>query len=138
MIKYLLDTNIVSETLRRGPNEKIMARLNMHQDEIALPAIVWHELWYGAKRLEPSRKRTSIEEYLEQVLAPSVPILPYDAHAAAWHAAERARLARRGKVPPFVDGQIAAITAVNELTLVTLNTSDYAHFQDIAVEDWST
>ncbi len=137
MLKYLLDTNIVSETLRPKPNEKILARLKKHQDAIAIAAVAWHELWYGAKRLVPSRKRATIEEYLDQVLAPTVPILPYDTRAAEWHAAERARLTRIGKTPPFADGQIAAIAHVNDLILVTLNTADYQHFEDITLEDWS-
>ncbi|MBI4671232.1 MAG: type II toxin-antitoxin system VapC family toxin [Chloroflexi bacterium] len=137
MLKFLLDTNIVSETLRPKPDEKILARLEQHQDEIALAAVSWHELWYGAKRLDPSRKRTAIEDYLVQVLAPTVPVLPYDDRAAEWHAAERARLTRSGKPPPFADGQIAAIAQVNDLILVTLNTADYSNFEGLAVADWS-
>ncbi len=137
MAKYLLDTNIVSETLRPTPKEKIMARLKKNQTEIAIAAVVWHELWYGAQRLDPSRKRTTIEEYLKHVLAPTVPILAYDARAAEWHAAERARLARIGKTPSFVDGQIAAIAYVNDLILVTLNATDYQHFEGITLQAWS-
>lgn len=137
MAKFLLDTNIVSETLRPKPNEKIMARLKKHQSEIAIAAVVWHELWYGAKRLAASRKRTTIEEYLDQVLAPTVPILAYDTRAAEWHAAERARLTRLGKTPSFADGQIAAIAYVNDLILVTLNIADYENFEGIKLADWS-
>jgi tRNA(fMet)-specific endonuclease VapC len=66
-----------------------------------------------------------------------MPILPYDADAAQWHARERARLATAGKIPPFADGQIAAIARVNGLTLVSANLSDYAHFDGLRVLDWS-
>ena len=135
-IKYLLDTNVVSETLRPKPSPRILARLKSHQDEIAIPSIVWHELWYGAKRLDASKKQKAIELYLTQVLEPAVPILPYDAQAALWHALERARLARQGKTPPFADGQIAAIAHVNDLILVTLNRADYTAFQDLKFENW--
>lgn len=137
MLKYLLDTNIVSEWMRPKPNAKILERFKQHKDEIAIPAVGWHELWYGAKRLESSRKRTGIEEFLEQVLLPTVPILPYDTRAAEWHAAERARLTRIGKTPPFADGQIAAIAYVNDLILVTLNIADYETFEGIELADWS-
>jgi hypothetical protein len=51
-----------------------------------------------------------------------VPILPYDDRAAQWHAEERARLYQ--KTPPFIDGQIAAVAVVNELTLITNNLLD--------------
>jgi len=135
---YLLDTNIVSEPLRPTPNAKVMARLKRHQDELAIATVVWHELWFGCNRLPASAKRTAIENYLNQVVAVSMLILPYDQRAAEWHAAERARLTNIGKGPPFVDGQIIAIAHTNDLILVTLNLSDYAAFDGVTVEDWST
>lgn len=137
MLKYLLDTNIVSETMRPKPNSTLLAKFKRHKDELAIPAVGWHELWYGVKRLEPSRKQTALTEYLEHVLSASIPILPYDERAAEWHAAERARLTRIGRTSPFADGQIAAIAHVNTLILVTRNTADFQYFQDIELEDWT-
>jgi len=137
MLKFLLDTNIVSEMMRPKPRENILKRFKQHKDDIAIPAVGWHELWYGVKRLESSRKRIVLEDYLDDLLAPVIPILPYDARAAEWHAAERARLARIGKTPSFVDGQIAAIAYVNDLILVTLNATDYQHFEGITLQAWS-
>ncbi len=134
--KYLLDTNIVSEPLYPTPNAKVMARLKRHQDELAIATVVWHELWFGCNRLPASAKRTAIENYLNQVVAVSMLILPYDQPAAEWHAVERARLTRIGKTPPFVDSQIIAIAHTNDLILVTFNLSDYAAFAGVAVEDW--
>jgi tRNA(fMet)-specific endonuclease VapC len=100
--------------------------------------VVWHELLFGCYRLPHSAKRSAIEEYLNEVVAPSIPVLPYDARAAGWHAAERTRLAGMGRTPPFADGQIAAVARTNGLILVTANVADYASFQDIRVEDWRT
>jgi tRNA(fMet)-specific endonuclease VapC len=135
---YLLDTNVVSEPLRPAPNQQVLERLKRHEHEIALPAIAWHELLFGAYRLAPSARRAAIEQYLNQVIALTIPILPFDARAAQWHAAERARLAGLGKTPPFADGQIAAIAWANDLILVTANTDDFALFQDLQVQDWSS
>lgn len=135
--KYLLDTNIVSEPLRPAPNAKVLARLKRHQDELAIASVVWHELWFGCRRLPASAKRITIERYLNEVVNVSMPILPYDQTAAEWHAAERARLTALGKTPPFADGQIMAIAYANGLILVTLNRSDYAAFVEVKVEDWS-
>jgi tRNA(fMet)-specific endonuclease VapC len=136
-MKYLLDTNIVSEPLRPAPNPKVMARLKRHSGELAIASLVWHELWFGCQRLPASTKRTVIEKYLNDVVAVSMVILPYDQAAAEWHAAERARLTAIGKMPPFVDGQIMAIAQANGLILVTLNPTDYAAFAGVKVEDWS-
>jgi tRNA(fMet)-specific endonuclease VapC len=137
-LTYLLDTNIVSEPLRPVPNQQVLERLKRYEDEIALAAIVWHELLFGAYRLSPSARRSAIEQYLSQVIAPTIPVLPYDNRAAHWHATERARLVSLGKTPPFADGQIAAIAKVNDLILVTANAADFVLFQDIQVEDWSS
>ena len=134
--KYLLDTNIVSEPLRPAPDPNILKRLKRHQDELTIAAPVWHELLFGSCRLPISAKRTAIENYLHQVVAVSMPILPYDERAAEWHAVERARLTVAGKTPSFVDGQIAAIARTNDLILVTLNRADYTDFQNLSVEDW--
>ena len=135
-LTYLLDTNIVSEPLRPAPNEFVLERLKQHEAEIAIASVVWHELLYGTYRLPRSAKRSAIEEYLDQVVAFTFPIVPYDSQAAQWHAAERARLVSLGKTPPFADGQIAASARANNLILVTANTSDFSMFQDIQVENW--
>ncbi len=37
-MKYLLDTNIISEPLRPTPSTRIMRRLREHEDDIAIPA----------------------------------------------------------------------------------------------------
>lgn len=78
--------------LRPAPNQQVLERLKQHGDAIALAAIVWHELLFGAYHLAPSARRSAIEGYLNQVIAPTIPILSYDNRAAQWHAAERARL----------------------------------------------
>ena len=98
-MKYLLDTNIVSEPLRPKPSNSIMRRLREHEDEIAIPAPVWHELRFGCLRLSRSRRREVIERYIECVVLASFPVLEYDQRAADWHAIERARLSRGGQDP---------------------------------------
>ena len=135
-MKYLLDTNTVSEPLRPRPNAGIMRRLQENEDEIAIPAPVWHELRFGCAKLAPSRKREMIERYIEDVVLGSFPILDYDRKAADWHGRERARLVATGRTPPFVDGQIAAIAHANGLVLVTSNTGDFREFAGLRVENW--
>ena len=110
-----------------------MAMLERHQDEIATAAPVWHELLFGCLRLPVSRKREMIEAYLEDVVLRNMDILPYDERSAEWHAQQRAKLSMQGKVPSFVDGQIAAIAWVNDMILVTRNTHDFKSFEDIRV-----
>jgi tRNA(fMet)-specific endonuclease VapC len=135
-LKYLLDTNIVSEPLRPRPSRTVLRRLASHERETAIASIVWHELRFGCARLPVSRRREAIERYLEDVVLASFPILDYDRAAAEWHARERVRLEAAGKTPPFVDGQIAAIACVNGLVLVTANKVDFRGFKGLRVEGW--
>jgi tRNA(fMet)-specific endonuclease VapC len=135
-LKYLLDTNVVSEPLRPKPQHGVIRKLSRHEDEIAISSVAWHELRFGADRLPPSRRRDAIVQYLEQVVLAAMPILDYGRAAAEWHARERARLASRGETPSFADGQIAAIAHVNDLTLVTFNDADFRRFHELRVVSW--
>ena len=136
LMKYLLDTNVLSEPLKPTPDEAVISKLERHQHEIITAAPVWHEMQYGCRRLPRSRKRAVIEVYLFDVVKKNLLILPYDSRAAEWHAKERARLSRKGKPPPFVDGQIAAISMVNDLILVTRNIEDFKMFSGLKTENW--
>jgi len=131
--KFLLDTNVVSESIKPKPNSSLLGYLSRHQRELALPSIVWHELLFGFYRMPESNKRGILKDYFTTI---QWKILPYDATAADWHAKERARLTALGKTPPFNDGQIAAIAATTGLTLVTFNVRDFAFFQGLNVVDW--
>ena len=135
-IRYLLDTNVVSEPLRPKPSSTVVRKLQKHEQEIAIPSIVWHELRFGMERLPPSRRRDVIERYLEEVVLPAIPILAYDQSAAEWHALERARLVAKGETPSFADGQIAAIAHVHDLTVVTFNEADFKGFEGPHVTVW--
>ena len=135
-MKYLLDTNVLSESVKTSPQKSVLKLTERHQHEIVTAAPVWHELFYGCQRLPVSRKREILETFLYDVLKPNMTILPYDERAAEWHAKERARLASMGQMPSFVDGQIAAIAKVNGLILVSRNTSDFKKFSGLKLENW--
>ena len=135
-LRFLLDTNLISEPLRRRSKPRLLARLEQHGTKLAIAAPIWHGVWFGCIRRRPSPKRRVIEAYLNEVVAVPLLVLAYDELAAGWHPRERARLAAAGKTPPSVDGQIAAIAVTRELTLVTLNEADYRDFQTLTVINW--
>jgi tRNA(fMet)-specific endonuclease VapC len=135
-IRFLLDTNILSEPLKLQPNQAVLEQIDLHQSRIAIASVTWHEVWYGCYRLLESRRRSRIEQYLVEVIEPGVPILPYGGDAALWFAQERSRLVALGRTPSFLDGQIAAIAAVNNLILVTNNLADYVDFAELQLENW--
>ena len=135
-LKYLLDTNVLSEPSRPHPDAGVRVRLRAHRHEVCAAAPILHEMQYGLARMPDGARKRQLTRYLEQVLRRPLPILPYDREAARWHAEERARLTARGRTPAYVDGQIAAIAATNDLTLVTRNTSDFGDYDNLRVQDW--
>ena len=135
-MKYLLDTNILSEAVKTTPQKTVLKSIERHQHEIVTAAPVWHELVFGCRRLPVSRKREILENYLDEVIKPNMIILPYDERAAEWHAKERARLSSAGDTPAFLDGQIASIARVNGLILVTRNKADFKKFSNLELENW--
>jgi tRNA(fMet)-specific endonuclease VapC len=98
--------------------------------------VTWQELLYGMYLLAPGKRRERIRTYLYQHIRPVLPIIAFDSDAAGWQAEQRARLRQTGKTPSYVDSQIAAVAAFNDLVLVTRNTSDFDAFEGLRVENW--
>ncbi len=135
-LRYLLDTNILSEPVKAAPSSKVMERLQRHRGHLATAAPVLHELRFGVLRLADGRRRKILQEFIDEIVLPTIPVLPYDLRATEWHARERARLEKLGKPAPFVDAQIAAIARVNGLTLVTGNKADFSRFRGLKIVGW--
>ena len=135
-MRFLVDTNIISEPFKLQPTSSVVGKLTQYAEEIAITSVSWHELLYGFYRLPDSRRKCQLEYYLRQVLQPNVPILPYSDVAAEWFALERARLTSLGQPPSYPDGQIAAISKVNGLILVTRNVADYINFIGLSLDNW--
>jgi len=136
VLRYLLDTNVVSQPMAKTPSASVMRRLASMADECAIAAPVWHELQFGCKRLPAGRRRDALQDYLADVVS-AFEILPYDDLAAKLHAIDRARLEAMGTTVPFVDGQIAAIAQINELVLVTDNVRHFEPFKALTVQNWA-
>jgi tRNA(fMet)-specific endonuclease VapC len=137
MVRVLLDTNALAEAIRPAPNPGFLRRLRANEAKVALASVTLHEALYGVERLPDGKRKEVLREYMRNVIA-RMPVLPYDAAAADWHARERVRLEVSGLVVPYADGQIAAIAVVNGLTLVTANLRDFRSIEGLRVEDWRT
>ena len=135
-MRYLLDTNVISEPTRPNPSQLLLDRLAQAFDESAMCAVSLHELRYGIERLPSGKKRNEIEAYIMGIISIKIPTLPYDTEAARWHAIQRARLIARGRTPTSADGQIAAIAATNNLILVTRNTKDFEGYEGLKLQNW--
>lgn len=135
-LKYLLDTNILSEPARLKPDSKVMQRFAENDGCYVTASIVWHELHYGCECLPDSKRKIQLQSYLSMLMENGLIILPYDQAAAEWFASRRAAMKAQGRIPTYADGEIAAIAAVNDLTLVTRNTQDFQDYQGLELANW--
>jgi tRNA(fMet)-specific endonuclease VapC len=134
-IRFLLDSNILSEPSRPMPNTQVLHQLDLHRSEVGVASVVVHEILYGCWRLAPSRRRDSLWQYIQDSVL-GLSVFDYDLDAARWHAQERSRLTKLGRTPAFADGQIASIAFCHGLILVTRNESDFQDFEGLAIENW--
>jgi tRNA(fMet)-specific endonuclease VapC len=133
---YLLDSNVISEPTKREPDSHVMEMLSQHEGSFAIGSVTWHELVFGVRRMPEGRRRDLLERYVEHIVEPDVPILPYDQEAAQWFASERARLSSIGLSPSYADGQIAGVAASRGLILVTRNVRDFENFENLRIANW--
>lgn len=123
MIRYLLDTNVVSELRKPRPHGGVVAWLNDKNDEqLFLSAVTMGELQIGierTRRQDPAKAR-EIEVWADQ-LAASYQILPMD--AACFR--EWGRIMDKKPDRLLEDAMIAACALVHSLTVATRNEADF-------------
>jgi tRNA(fMet)-specific endonuclease VapC len=131
-MKYLLDTNAVIAILNDDRSLTARRALRHEPRDIGIPAIVAHELYYGAfKSQRPAGNVALVDALQFEVVGLN--------HKDAKQAGEiRALLAARGTPIGPYDVLIAGQARARELILVTHNTAEFARVPDLRIEDWST
>jgi len=130
-MRYLLDANAVIALLN-DTTSPIARRTRRHAPRaIGLPAIVVHDLYYGAFTSQRA------DQNVARVDALQFPVLEFD-HDDARHAGEvRAHLALTGTPIGPYDVLIAGQARARRLTLVTHNTTEFKRVPGLKVEDWN-
>ena len=136
-MRFLLDTNVLSETMRASPNRRLVARLSQHEGQYGISAVTWQELAFGIRRLPDGRRKEALAARLAELPDVLPPILPFTVEAADWLGTELARLESKGRAVSCEDGQIAATAWASNLVLVTANTKHFSVFRDLKVTDWT-
>ena len=127
MIRYLLDTNVVSELRKRKPHGAVLAWIDtLRPEQIFLSAVTIGELQAGAeltRKTDPA-KASEIENWL-MVTEGAFSVIPMD--SACFR--EWARL-KTGKPSALIeDAMIAATARVHGLQIATRNERDFRQFQ---------
>jgi predicted nucleic acid-binding protein len=121
-----LDTNVVSETLRKQPNEAVIAWLARHDSELALPTVTIAEIAFGIQKIRPDQRAFRLERGLSEWrhrFASRIFGLTEDAALAYGEIMGTAT--RQGRPMSAPDGMIAAIARVNKGRLATRNLTDF-------------
>jgi tRNA(fMet)-specific endonuclease VapC len=130
--RFVLDTNIISQILRR--NAPALARLGEaadHDDDLFMCPVVFYELWRGLSYRGADRQ-------LEELTAFARTLQWIDYDRAMWVEAAGlwADRRRHGRTHDDADLLIAAFSRRLRATLVTNNTADFTDL-DVPVVDWT-
>lgn len=77
-MKFLLDTNILSEPVKAEPNQNVLKQLSQYSGQFCTAVTVWHELHYGIERMTDSKRKVSLSAYLNSFGLAGLVILPYE------------------------------------------------------------
>ncbi len=133
-MKYLFDTDIITNILKKHPSARLLARLkDIPMKHQFISTITISEIVYGAwKSSTPKRHLAN----LEKILLPSVNIAGFDSKSAYVCGCIRATLEINGTPLDLADLEIASIAMANDMTLVTGNTRHFLRIPGLRLENW--
>jgi predicted nucleic acid-binding protein len=137
--RWLLDTCVLSEHARASPNAHVVSWLAAADEAaLALSVLTIAELRRGAVALPPSRRRHTLESWIDEALPARFlnRVFPVDKAVADVWAERQARLDRQGRPLPVIDGLIAATAVVHGYGVATRNERDFTAFGVQIVNPW--
>ena len=134
MAKYCLDSNVVSDILRGEPEViRHFKAAEKNNDELFIPSIVYYEIVRGLKAAGKTRKLTAFQ-FLYDTAKPLY--LDRDNLTTIKKAIEIYIQLHKGQMIEDNDIYIAAISMVNDCTLVTSNTRHFGRVEGLNFVNW--
>jgi tRNA(fMet)-specific endonuclease VapC len=134
MSRFLLDTNVLSEVLKKRPTPAVLDRIEEFEDTgLSTSSITVMELRFGAAR-HPKGER--LWEQITEELLPRVEVLPIDGSVGQRAGEILADLEARGLVIGIEDVLIAATALVHGLTVATRNLRHFQRISELSAESW--
>jgi tRNA(fMet)-specific endonuclease VapC len=131
VIRYMLDTNVMSDLIR-NPQGKAAKRIaNVGEDNVCTSIIVAAELRYGCEKSGSQRLRKVVEDLLGEM-----DVLPFDIPADTEYGVIRSELEAAGKRIGSNDLLIAAHACAAGATIVTANVEEFKRIRSLKVENW--
>ena len=138
---YLIDTNVVSETLKPRPERRVVDWIGRQMaNDLFLASISLGELVRGVRRMKDRARRERFQRWIDYDLAAQFQgrILPFDRETAVIWGEIMGDGDRVGRPKPMADAQIAAVARRHGLTLVTRNMRDFAAMEVVLLDPWAS
>jgi predicted nucleic acid-binding protein len=138
-MKYLLDTNILSEFSNDQPAQCVIDFVRSVGDNFYCSSLSLGEMVYGIRRLPESKRKIILSAWFESELSEIIKdkILGFDGRAAEAWGRMRADCESKGIVLQMADSMIAAIALSNGLAIATRNTKDFGGIEGLElVNPW--
>ena len=130
-MRYLLDTNIVSDLVRH-PQGRVAEQIRkVGEAQVCTSIVVAAELRYGATKKGSQRLSAQLEAVLNALEA-----LPFEAPADAVYGLIRTQLEQAGTPIGGNDLLIAAQTLALGYTIVTDNEAEFSRIDGLPRENW--
>ena len=139
-MRYVFDTNVLSEVMRDKPDPGVTAWLRTCPAEAMFTtAISRGEILYGIRRLPQGVRRHRLERAAQAMFAKEFAdrVLPFDASAADIYADLRVARARSGRPLAAEDGMIAAIAKAEGAAVVTRDLAGFDGCGVTLVDPWA-
>jgi tRNA(fMet)-specific endonuclease VapC len=130
-VRYLLDTNIVSDLVRRPEGRAVSHIREVGEAQVCTSVIVAAELRYGAAKKGSQRLAAQLEAVLE-----ALDVLPFETPADEAYGLIRAGLERVGQTIGANDLLIAAHAIALGCALVTDNEGEFGRVDGLRCENW--
>jgi tRNA(fMet)-specific endonuclease VapC len=132
--KYLLDTSVYSQPLRRSPVMPALRRWDDAGDERCVISVVCRaETEWGLLK-SPDHRR---DQRYESLLKDRLIMLESDAECWKIFSVMKARQVPTGRIVGDLDLLIAATARRHDCIVATLNPSEFSKIEGIRWEDWS-
>jgi tRNA(fMet)-specific endonuclease VapC len=133
-LKYLLDTDTLSQLLKPEPHLILTRRLAVErQEDVFTSAITVGEIAYGAAR----KGRAAIEQRLQDLLD-RVPVVSFDEASGHTYGSLRAAQERAGRNVAEPDLRIASIALTYDMVVITGNSRHFKLIDGLQLENWLT
>ena len=125
-MRYVADTNVVSELMNQKPNPDVIDWFYDHEGEVYLTAVTVKELYYGMLRLPDGKRKERLRQAITGIVMDCAgKTLSFDSYSAFLCAELHEKAVRTGRAASIEDLMLAAICARNDCVLATRNIKDF-------------